>query len=142
MRPRLIGGTKGSHIVVAPFPGAPRDALYAEARRDGRPFFIVPWNGLYLIGTTDTRYDGDLDRVVADDWEIDLLLKETNRVIPDANLTRDDVLYTYAGIRPLPYAPDEAEGSVTRRHIVRDHARTSGPRGLYSIIGGKLTTYR
>jgi glycerol-3-phosphate dehydrogenase len=140
--PRLIGGTKGSHIVVAPFPGAPRDALYAEARRDGRPFFIVPWNGLYLIGTTDTRYDGDLDRVVAEDWEIDLLLAETNRVIPEANLTRDDLLYTYAGIRPLPYEPGEAEGNVTRRHIVRDHAATGGPRGLFSIVGGKLTTYR
>jgi glycerol-3-phosphate dehydrogenase len=140
--PRLIGGTKGSHIVVAPFPGAPRDAFYAEARRDGRPFFIVPWNGLYLIGTTDTRYDGDLDRVVAEDWEIDLLLAETNRVIPHANLTRDDVLYTYAGIRPLPYAPGEAESSVTRRHIVRVHAATGGPRGLFSIVGGKLTTYR
>ena len=59
---RLIGGSKGSHIVVDPFPGAPRDALYAEARQDGRPFFIIPWNDLYLIGTTDTRYDGDLDR--------------------------------------------------------------------------------
>lgn len=140
--PRLIGGTKGSHIVVGPFPGAPSDALYAEARRDGRPFFIVPWNGLYLIGTTDTRYDGDLDRVVADDWEIDLLLAETNRVIPDANLTRGDVLYTYAGIRPLPFAPDAKEGSVTRRHEVRDHARSGGPRGLYAIVGGKLTTYR
>lgn len=140
--PRLIGGTKGSHLVVAPFPGAPRDAVYAEARGDGRPFFIVPWNGLYLIGTTDTRYDGDLDRVVAADWEIDLLLAETNRVIPNANLTRDDVLYTYAGIRPLPYAPGEKEGSVTRRHVVRDHTATGGPRGLFSIVGGKLTTYR
>jgi glycerol-3-phosphate dehydrogenase len=140
--PRLIGGTKGSHIVVAPFPGAPSDALYVEARRDGRPFFIVPWNGLHLIGTTDTRYDGDLDRVVADDWEIELLLEETNRVIPDANLSRDDVLYAYAGIRPLPHNPGAVEGSVSRRHIVRDHARSGGPAGLFSVVGGKLTTYR
>jgi glycerol-3-phosphate dehydrogenase len=139
---RLIGGTKGSHIVVAAFPGAPHDAVYAEARRDGRPFFIVPWNGLYLIGTTDTRYEGDLDRVVADEWEIDLLLAETNRVIPNADLARDDVLYTYAGVRPLPYAPGAKEGSVTRRHLVRDHGATGGPRGLFSIVGGKLTTYR
>ncbi|HLL51054.1 MAG TPA: glycerol-3-phosphate dehydrogenase/oxidase, partial [Thermomicrobiales bacterium] len=62
-RERLIGGTKGSHVVVDPFPGAPMDALYAEARQDGRPFFIIPWNNLYLIGTTDTRYTGDPDRV-------------------------------------------------------------------------------
>src|SRR5215218_3798723 len=98
---RLIGGSKGSHIIVDPFPGAPRDALYAEARQDGRPFFIIPWNDLYLIGTTDTRYDGNLDTVMAEEWEIDLLLAETNRVIPSARLTGDCVRYTYAGVRPL-----------------------------------------
>jgi glycerol-3-phosphate dehydrogenase len=141
-QPRQIGGSKGSHIIVDPFPGAPRDAVYAEAREDGRPFFIVPWNDLFLIGTSDNRYDGDLDRVVAEEREIDLLLAETNRVIPTANLTREHVRYTYAGVRPLPYAPDESEGSVTRRHIVRDHGDSGGPRGLISIVGGKLTTYR
>jgi glycerol-3-phosphate dehydrogenase len=138
----LIGGTKGSHIIVDPFPGAPRDALYAEARRDARPFFIVPWNDAYLIGTTDTRYSGDLDWVSAEAWEIDFLLEETNRVVPEANLAREHVRYSYAGVRPLPYQPASAEGSVTRRHIVLDHAERGGPRGLLSIVGGKLTTYR
>jgi glycerol-3-phosphate dehydrogenase len=141
---RVIGGSKGSHIVVDPFPGAPRDALYVEARQDGRPFFIVPWNDLYLVGTTDTRYDGDLDTVVVEEWEIDFLLAETNRVIPTAKLTRACVRYTYAGVRPLPYAPGESEGSVTRRHILHDHGHeaSGGSRGLISIVGGKLTTYR
>ena len=139
---RLIGGTKGSHIVVAPFPGAPRDALYVEASADGRPCFVVPWNGLYLIGTTDVRYEGDLDCVVAADAEIDLLLRETNRVIPSAKLTRNDICFTYAGVRPLPFVPHKSEASVTRRHIVRDHGAEGGPHGLLSIVGGKLTTYR
>lgn len=138
----LIGGTKGSHIVVDPFPGAPLDALYVEARRDARPFFIVPWNDAYLIGTTDIRYQGDLDWVSAEEWEIDFLLQETNRVIPEASLAREHVRYSYAGVRPLPYQPESAEGSVTRRHIVLDHAERGGPRGLLSIVGGKLTTYR
>jgi glycerol-3-phosphate dehydrogenase len=143
-RSRLIGGTKGSHIVVDPFAGAPRDALYAEARQDGRPFFIIPWNDLYLVGTTDTRYDGDLDEVMAEEWEIDLLLSETNRVLPTAQLTRECVRYSYAGVRPLPHAPEASEGSITRRHIMLDHAleATGGTRGLISIVGGKLTTYR
>jgi glycerol-3-phosphate dehydrogenase len=141
---RLIGGSKGSHIIVDPFPGAPRDALYAEARQDGRPFFIIPWNDLYLIGTTDIRYDGDLDKVMAEEWEVDLLLAETNRVIPSAKLTRECVRYTYAGVRPLPYTVDESEGEITRRHIMHDHEREAscGTRGLISIVGGKLTTYR
>jgi glycerol-3-phosphate dehydrogenase len=154
---RMIGGTKGSHLVVDPFPGAPKnEALYVEARKDGRPYFIVPWNGRYLIGTTDIRYEGDLDRVVADEEEIEYLIDETNHVIPEANLTRESVLFTYSGIRPLPFQPEGAEGSVTRSHIVYDHARGMGvgtkrssigegvPRvdGLISIVGGKLTTYR
>ncbi|HEX2282567.1 MAG TPA: glycerol-3-phosphate dehydrogenase/oxidase, partial [Thermomicrobiales bacterium] len=139
---RLTGGSKGSHIVVDPFLGAPRDALYVEARQDGRPFFIVPWNDLYLIGTTDTHYDGNLDKVTAEEWEIDLLLAETNRVIPSAALIRDSVRYSYAGVRPLPYAPGEAEGEITRRHIVHDHETAGSTQGLISIVGGKLTTYR
>src|ERR687896_50318 len=141
---RMIGGTKGSHLVVDPFPGAPKgEALYVEARRDGRPYFIVPWNGRYLIGTTDIRYEGDLDRVVADEEEIEYLLDETNHVIPEANLSRESVLFTYSGIRPLPYHPEGAEGSVTRSHIIHDHTREDPEvGGLISIVGGKLTTYR
>jgi glycerol-3-phosphate dehydrogenase len=138
--PRLVGGTKGSHIVVEPFPGAPKDALYIEAKSDGRPYFIIPWNDLYLIGTTDIRYDGDLDWIVPSEEEIRYLLDEANLVIPSAGLTRESVLYAYAGLRPLPYQPEGKESGITRRHIIRDHA----PRveGLLSIIGGKLTTYR
>ena len=61
--PRLIGGTKGSHLVVDPFPGAPPTALHYEAREDHRAVLVIPWNGRYLIGTTDIRYEGDLDDV-------------------------------------------------------------------------------
>ena len=139
---RMIGGTKGSHLIVDPFPGAPPTALYVEARGDGRPYFIVPWNGRYLIGTTDFRYDGDLDYVSAGDDEIDYLIEETNRVIPGADLSRDKVLFTYSGVRPLPYKPEGAEGSVSRSHLVYDHAEKDPEiEGLISIIGGKLTTY-
>jgi glycerol-3-phosphate dehydrogenase len=136
---KLIGGTKGTHIVVEPFPGAPSTALYVEAT-DGRPYFIVPWNDLYLIGTTDSRYEGDLDHVEATEDEIAYLLTETDRVIPGAGLRREDVLYTYAGVRPLPEMRGGKEGGITRRHIIHDHAPQV--QGLISIVGGKLTTYR
>jgi glycerol-3-phosphate dehydrogenase len=137
---RQIGGTKGSHIVVEKFPGAPVCALYAEAREDGRPFFIIPWNDLYLIGTTDLAYNDDLDHIEASKAEIDYLIRETNRLIPSARLERDSILYTYSGIRPLPYLSKEDNASITRRHFIRDHAPTL--EGFVSIIGGKLTTYR
>lgn len=136
---RLIGGTKGSHLIVAPFAGAPATALYVEAEADNRPFFIIPWNGKYLIGTTDIRFKGDLDRVEIEDTEIDYLLRETNRVIPGAGITRNSVLYSYSGVRPLPYTEHTEEQSITRRHFIHDHAQMPG---LITIVGGKLTTYR
>jgi glycerol-3-phosphate dehydrogenase len=138
--PRMIGGTKGSHIVVAPFAAAPPVALYVEAEVDRRPFFIIPWNNLYLIGTTDVRYAGDLNHVTATDAELDYLLAETNRVLPSARLTRAEVLYAYAGVRPLAYQSERAPGRLTRRHFIRDHAPVLA--GFASIVGGKLTTYR
>ena len=131
--PKLIGGTKGSHIVVPVFSGAPTNAIYLEARSDGRPIFIIPWNKLYLIGTTDVPFEGDPDEVRCEDWEIDYLLSETNLALPGAKLTRDSILQTFSGVRPLPYQ------SSTRRHFIREHPQLSN---LLSIVGGKLTTYR
>ncbi|MEK6282993.1 MAG: glycerol-3-phosphate dehydrogenase [Acidobacteriota bacterium] len=136
---RLIGGTKGSHIIVGAFPGSPVGAIYVEAQTDQRPFFIIPWNGNYLIGTTDIRYDGDLDNLQIEGHEIDYLLRETNRVIPGANLDRSKILFTYAGVRPLPFTGDKDEQSITRRHFIRPHPSIEN---LLSIVGGKLTTYR
>ncbi len=138
-RSRLIGGTKGSHIVVPVFSGAPREAIYVEAAKDNRPFFIIPWNKKYLVGTTDIRYDGDPDLVTITEAEIDYLLSETNRVLPAAHLTRNQILFTYSGVRPLPFTGDKHEASITRRHFIRQHPRL---KNLFSIVGGKLTTYR
>lgn len=138
--PRLMGGTKGSHIIVGHFDGAPNDAFYVEAHSDGRPFFIIPWNGQYLIGTTDIRYHKDPGEAHASRAEITYLLNETNRVFPEAGLKVSDIHYTYSGIRPLPYQKDGPESAITRRHIIRHHKKVA--RGLISIIGGKLTTYR
>ncbi|HEX5874076.1 MAG TPA: glycerol-3-phosphate dehydrogenase/oxidase [Pyrinomonadaceae bacterium] len=130
---RLIGGTKGSHIVVPPFPGASKYGIYLEARSDSRPFFIIPWDGKYLIGTTDVRVEGDPDQVRTESWEIDYLISETNFAFPSARLTADQILFTYVGVRPLPWT------SNTRRHFIREHPKL---RNLFSIVGGKLTTYR
>jgi glycerol-3-phosphate dehydrogenase len=136
----FIGGTKGSHIVVDRFEGAPIDAIYYESRSDHRPILVIPFNGMIMLGSTDLRYDGDLERVVTSDAEIDYLLTEANALFRGVNLTPDDVRYSYAGIRPLPRTAKGSTGSITRRHIIKDHAPSL--RGLWSIIGGKLTTHR
>lgn len=138
--PQCMGGTKGSHIVVPVFKGAPESAVYAEAGSDSRPFFIIPWNDQVLIGTTDIRYSGDPDDAKASDAEIDYLLMETNRLFPQANLERADIHFTYAGIRPLPKHESGPESAITRKHVIKKHRILA--RGLVSIIGGKLTTYR
>jgi glycerol-3-phosphate dehydrogenase len=139
--PRQIGGTRGSHIMVDYGGRGPRSAIYSEAGRDGRPFFIVPWRAWHLIGTTDLRFDGDPSGVLPTDDEIAYLVREANQRLPSLELKPDAILYAYAGVRPLPYSPGSAEGAVTRRHIICDHA-DDGIAGLYSIIGGKLSTFR
>jgi glycerol-3-phosphate dehydrogenase len=137
--PKLIGGTKGSHIVVPKFPGAPKNAVYLEAQRDQRPFFVIPWVRKYLIGTTDVRFEDDPDQARCELWEVDYLLNETNLAFPQARLTRNDIFYTYSGVRPLPRTSETAAEDITRRHFIREHPKL---KNLLSIVGGKLTTYR
>jgi glycerol-3-phosphate dehydrogenase len=139
-QPRLNGGTKGSHLVVDPFPGAPDDVVYYESRTDGRLVLVIPWMGRYLIGTTDLRFDEDPGEARCDAAELAYLLGEVNALVPEARLTADDVLFTYSGVRPLPYAPGLTEAQVPRTHVLHDHAPELA--GLVSVVGGKLTTYR
>lgn len=140
-QPRLNGGTKGSHLVVPPFPGAPEDVVYYESRRDGRLVLVIPWMGRYLIGTTDIRFEQDPDEARCDIGEAEYLLQEVNQLIPSARLTLEDVLFTYSGVRPLPYSPVGSESSLPRSHTLFDHT-SSGLPGWITVVGGKLTTYR
>jgi glycerol-3-phosphate dehydrogenase len=134
---RLIGGTKGSHLIAPLFRGAPSAGVYVEAGADARPLFILPWNGLLLVGTTDERVDAP--SAAMDRGELEYLAAETERVFPAAAGLESRVLYTYTGVRPLPYQPRGSEGSITRRHLIRRHRAA---RSLYSVVGGKLTTHR
>jgi glycerol-3-phosphate dehydrogenase len=138
---RLIGGTKGSHIVVE-WPGGPRHGVFASAKEDGRPFFILPWYRYTLIGTTDLRYEGDPSEAQCTADELRYLLDEATRLFPATPLRREDVLYTYCGVRPLPYTSDDDESTISRSHFIIDQAKRGGPSGLLTIVGGKLTTYR
>jgi glycerol-3-phosphate dehydrogenase len=150
LRPR-IAAVKGSHLVVPMPDTGPRHAIYSAARRDGRPFFLVPWAGMLLIGTTEVKVaePGPARREErcssSDDFrgtpaEMEYLIAETNALFPALRLRPEDVAYTYAGLRPLPVA-DGPASRVTRRHFVVDHAKEGAP-GLLSIVGGKITTYR
>jgi glycerol-3-phosphate dehydrogenase len=139
-QPRLNGGTKGSHLIVDPFPGAPTDVVYYESQADGRLVLVIPWMGRYMLGTTDIRFDDDPDEARCDADEMAYILGEVNTLVPGANLTPDDVLYTFSGVRPLPYAPDKSESAVPRTHVLHEHG--AGLEGVITVVGGKLTTYR
>jgi glycerol-3-phosphate dehydrogenase len=133
-RTKIIFPTKGVHLVL---PKLSDQALFVTSR-DGRMFFIIPFNACSLIGTTDTKYSGDLDEVHADQDDVDYLLTESRRILPKMNLTKEDILYTYAGIRPLAFSGG-SESKISRKHRVIHEGRYNR---IITIAGGKLTTYR
>jgi glycerol-3-phosphate dehydrogenase len=138
MKKPMLGGVRGSHIVLPRFSGSPTTAVYAEAA-DGRPFFLVPWNDQLLVGTTEVADSGDPAKTAPSADEINYLVASVAQLFPKAKLSAQSVKYAFAGIRPLPYSPDACPSAVTRRHIVRDHAE-DGAVHMLSVIGGKLTT--
>jgi glycerol-3-phosphate dehydrogenase len=130
--PRPLAPTRGTHLVVRRF----SERAFTLAAGDGRIFFVLPWLGLTLVGTTDVVDDGDPDTVAPTSDEVDYLLAETARHFPEAHLGRDDVLGTFAGLRPLL----GAAGSASARS--REHAVLEPMAGLLAVGGGKYTTYR
>jgi glycerol-3-phosphate dehydrogenase len=135
---RLVGGVRGSHIVLPRFEGAPDHAVYCEAE-DGRPIFVIPWNGMMLVGTTETSDSADPGQAKPAEDEIDYLLRSVNAALPQARATRRKIVYAFAGVRPLPFAPGKPLAALTRKHILHDHS-AEGAAGMISVIGGKLTT--
>lgn len=133
---RLIGGVRGSHIVLARFPGAPQCAVYTEAP-DGRPVFLVPWNGQLLFGTTEVRDDSDPGQSRPSEAEISYLMHSLRQLWPDAH--GSEISFAMAGVRPLPREEGKRASAISRRHFLHDHS-DDGAHGMISVIGGKLTT--
>jgi glycerol-3-phosphate dehydrogenase len=132
---RRLVPSKGIHVFV------PRDRLALDtgilARTEKSVLFVIPWQGGWLIGDTDTPWRRDVDRPVATGADIDYLLAKTNALLREP-LQRDDVWGVIAGLRPL--VGDAASRDTTR--ISRRHVVESPARGLTTIAGGKFTTYR
>ena len=134
----MVGGVRGSHIVLPCFAGAPSAAVYTEAL-DKRPIFVIPWNEQVLVGTTEVADQGDPAKVQPSHEEIDYLVRSFVHLFPRVKLSAGDIRYTFAGVRPLPFAPKENASAVTRKHYLHDHAQ-DGAEHMISVIGGKLTT--
>jgi glycerol-3-phosphate dehydrogenase len=113
-------------------------AAAALRAADGRTFFAVPWNEVTLIGTTDLDEDRDPADVGATHEEVDYLLREAGAFLDLEGLT---ACYTTSGVRALLHREEGRPSEVPRGHVVEDHAK-DGLEGLFSVIGGKMTTAR
>jgi glycerol-3-phosphate dehydrogenase len=133
----LLRLTKGVHLVT---PAATRQAHVLFAQRDGRLFFVIPWMGYSLLGTTDTDYSDDPADAQATEADVEYLVDEARRVFPDGDF--EHVHYAYAGVRALVRIEHVSEGKVSRKHALHDHARRDGVPGIVSVVGGKVTGYR
>jgi glycerol-3-phosphate dehydrogenase len=106
---------------------------------DGRQVFLMPWQNMSVLGTTDDDYYGDLDRVVATGDEVRYLFEAVAHVFPSIWQAR--AIGTWGGVRPTLYEWGPNEDELSREHAVVDHAPHGAP-GLYSMLGGKLASYR
>ncbi len=156
--------SKGVHLVFAPGAVRTKAALVVpSAAGDGRYVFLIPWEDRVYAGTTDTAYSGDLDHPAVDDSDRDYILAAVARSFP--GVTGRDVVASWAGLRPLlsqdetrvgtrdardardagnaKDARDARDAKDTRTYdLSRNHVVFEDPPGLFTITGGKLTTYR
>ncbi len=140
-RSKLIR-SKGIHLITRPLGGEQAVAV----PKTGGHFFILPWRGYSILGTTDTVYQGDPNDVQVTEKDIVDFIEVVNEGFPGAELTRADVLYAYAGLRPLVDEQTDVEATssydASRKSEIFDHAEKDGIKGLLSVIGGKYTTSR
>ncbi|WP_302796462.1 glycerol-3-phosphate dehydrogenase [Hafnia paralvei] len=133
---RLI---KGSHIVVPRVHNQPQ--AYILQNEDHRIVFVIPWMDEFsIIGTTDVEYHGDPHDVKIDDNEVNYLLKVYNDHFKK-QLGKEDIVWTYSGVRPLCDDESDSPQAITRDYTLDVHDQ-DGKAPLLSVFGGKLTTYR
>ena len=137
----FMGGTKGSHIVVdnPELLAATRGRELFLENADGRVVLVCPIKGRVLIGTTDVDAD-PRDPMIETDDDTEYFFKLVSRVFPKVALDRSQIVFTYAGIRPLPRHDDEAPGFVSRDYRIEKSNFGGSP--LLSLVGGKWTTFR
>lgn len=133
-RPKLRK-TRGSHLVLPSLTHG--HALVIRSAKDERVLFVIPWEGMSLVGTTDIDFDDDPANVHCPPADFDYLMNEVRRCFPKRNLTHGQVIATFAGVRPLIQS-DQANAS----EVSREEKIEQSPSGLISITGGKFTTYR
>ena len=127
--------TKGVHLILPKI--LENEALLLTAQADGRVFFMIPWYGLTLLGTTDTDYADDIEQIKVEADDIDYLLIEANRVLQSVHWKKSDIIGQYAGLRVLNQSSKTSPSAVSR-----DWELKSNHNGLLTSMGGKFTSAR
>jgi glycerol-3-phosphate dehydrogenase len=131
--------TKGVHVQLPGGRLGARGAITFLSPVDGRVMFVLPWGAFTYVGTTDTDYRGDPRAVSATPEDVRYLLDSVNALFPEARVGAEDVVSTWAGVRPL-VAPERRD--VSESGTSREHEIWREPNGLLCVAGGKLTTFR
>lgn len=135
---KQIRPLRGSHLVIPRAKAPVSDSLTLFHPRDKRPVFLFPWEGTTIIGTTDLDHDKDLDDEPAiTQQEVDYLLQAAHSLFPEARLGEQDIISTWAGVRPVI---SQNKGKDPSKES-REHEVWSD-NGLITVSGGKLTTFR
>jgi glycerol-3-phosphate dehydrogenase len=136
---RKITGTKGVHIMIR-LPPDCQDYGIATLNRLNEGFYCVPWRGMHYFGPTETLYEGNLDDIRPLESEIGFLLDEANHLLPSIKLKRDDVIFAWAGVRPLTY--DKALLPQGKRARELHDLGTEGMPDAFALTAGPVMTYR
>ena len=134
--------SEGIHLITSPIV---KSHALVYRTSTGRHFFIIPWRGKSLIGTTDTRYDGSPDDYGVSEENVKAFLDEINETHTSANLSLENIDYTYGGLRPIVEEETEVEIDVydkSRKYEIFDHEKEDKLKGFVTVIGGKYTTSR
>jgi glycerol-3-phosphate dehydrogenase len=137
---RLVSGTKGSHLILenpALMAALKGHMVYYE-HSDGRVCIVFPYLGRVLAGSTDLRVD-KASRTACSPEERAYILSSLTGLFPNIAITAEQIVYSYAGIRPLPFSDADFTGRISRGHAVR---RLAGDVPQIGMVGGKWTTYR
>ena len=141
--PRMMGGTKGSHLIVdnpALYQALDGHMIYYE-NEDGRICILFPYLGKVLIGSTDIRVD-DPDTVRCEDDERRYILQSLSFVFPSIPIADDEIVFQFSGVRPLPASKDSFTGRIPRDHFCEFVEATDHLPATLCMIGGKWTTFR
>lgn len=134
---RKLRPSKGIHVVLPSEKFQNQTAVLIPSLGENRFLFVIPWQGRTVVGTTDADYSGDLDEPRAEPSEVGRVVESAARAFPGAKLSNEDVISTFAGLRPLIAADGESTKDVSRKEEIFENEQ-----GLLTITGGKLTTWR